>query len=86
MAEELAKVFGEAGQSALGVYWYGQRIGTLTRQLQTKAVQWQGHAPELFHLFDVDNCYEEPAVINNMQPEGWLSDVSLVIMQINGLT
>jgi serine/threonine-protein kinase HipA len=75
MAEELAKVFGEAGQSALGVYWYGQRIGTLTRQLQTKAVQWQGHAPELFHLFDVDNCYEEPAVINNMQPEGWLSGV-----------
>lgn len=75
MAEELAKVFGEAGQSALGVYWYGQRIGTLTRQLQTKAVQWQGHAPELFHLFDVGNCYEEPAVINNMQPEGWLFDV-----------
>ncbi len=75
MAEELAKVFGEAGQFALGVYWYGQRIGTLTRERQTKAVQWQGHAPELFHIFDVDNCYEEPAVIENMEPEGWLSGV-----------
>lgn len=73
MAEELAKVFGEAGQSALGVYWYGLRIGTLTRERQD--VQWRGHVPELSPLFDVDNCYEEPAVIKNMQPEGWLSGV-----------
>ncbi|MBL8637077.1 MAG: HipA domain-containing protein [Alphaproteobacteria bacterium] len=75
MAEELAKVFGEAGQSALGVYWYGLRIGTLTRVPNTKSVQWQGHVPELFHLFDVQDANEQPAVIGNMQPEGWLFDV-----------
>lgn len=75
MAEELAKVFGEAGQSALGVYWYGQRIGTLTLEQRTKTAQWQGHVPELFPFFDVDNRDEAPAVIENMQPEGWLFDV-----------
>lgn len=71
----LTKTFQEPanGQDQLGVYWYDTQIGILTKD--GKDTTWISSSPQYFRIFDVQDASQEPAVIKNLQPEGWLFDV-----------
>ncbi|HRC27183.1 MAG TPA: HipA domain-containing protein, partial [Alphaproteobacteria bacterium] len=54
-------------------YWYDRLIGSLVHE--GDEIIWAGQSPQYFKIFDVADETQEPAVIKNLEPEGWLSNV-----------
>ncbi|MCB9978819.1 MAG: HipA domain-containing protein [Rhodospirillales bacterium] len=69
----LTEIYKKEAGDTLGVYWYDRPIGLLHRR--DGEIFWEGQSPQYFRIFGVQDGAEEPAVIRNLQPEGWLSGV-----------
>lgn len=69
----LSEIYQKGKEDTLGVYWYDRLIGVLRHR--GNGIVWEGQTPQYFRIFNVADETEEPAVIKNLQPEGWLSDV-----------
>jgi serine/threonine-protein kinase HipA len=69
----LRKIFNGRQQDTLGVYWYDRLIGSLVHE--GDEIVWAGQSPQYFNIFGVVDETQEPAVVKNLEPEGWLSNV-----------
>ncbi len=69
----LRKIFNGRQQDTLGVYWYDRLIGSLVHE--GDEIVWAGQSPQYFKIFGVADETQEPCVIRNLEPEGWLSNV-----------
>lgn len=69
----LREIFNKRQDDTLGVYWYDCLIGALAHEGEN--IVWAGQSPQYFRIFGVQDETQEPAVVRNLEPEGWLSDV-----------